>query len=67
MIPFYGEEAVLNIYQGKNKHKICLDPKDMIPNKYIINPSNTKLIHLANFMLLLTILYIFLLPLFVSF
>ena len=67
MLGNMGDEKVKVIYYEKNKYKIHFDPKDLVPNKYIINPDNSKLIHWSNVLLVVLIIYIFLLPLYVSY
>lgn len=38
MIPFIGENEVRELYHKKNKEKIQVNPDDMQPSKFIINP-----------------------------
>ena len=66
MFRHFGEEYIYNIFINKQGRIIRINPKDMKPSRYIINPMNTRLIIWGNLLLLLTIIYLFLLPLLVS-
>ena len=67
MVLHLGEEYINDIYERKNKNKIYIDPDSLNPSRFIIPPNHRLKMHWGNFILIQTIIYVFLLPMFVSF
>jgi hypothetical protein len=54
------------MYEKKNKGKIELKLEDIQPSRFIINPKNYWKMQWGNALVVITIWYVFLLPLYVS-
>ena len=62
---YLGDDVVRQMYQVKNKTKATLELEEEKPSRFIIDPKNFWKMWWGNLLLVATIIYLFLLPLFV--
>ena len=66
MMLYTPEDEIKDMYRKKNIGRIEINPEDKQPSKFIIHPNNYWKMQWGNFLTVMTIWYVFLLPLSVS-